>query len=137
MSSHVVSLKIYFMIFGALLAMTALTIQVAFVDLGALNIYVALTIAVIKAMLVVLFFMHLRYSSSLTKLFVVGGIVWFAILIALTVSDYFTRTWQTVPEGWIAIEEVTPDPNRVNQYRTNPQPAAPHPTEAGETEAHD
>ena len=114
MSSHVVSLKVYYLIFGALLAMTALTVQVAFLDLGPLNIYLAMTIAVVKALLVVLFFMHLRYSSSLTKLFVIAGMVWFAILIALTTSDYFTRAWQSNPEGWVGIEESTPDPRRVN-----------------------
>jgi cytochrome c oxidase subunit 4 len=102
MSSHVVSLKIYIAIFAALLTMTALTIQVAFIDLGALNIYMAMTIAVVKALLVVMFFMHLRYSSSLTKLFVSAGALWLIILIALTASDYFTRPWQARPEGWVA-----------------------------------
>jgi cytochrome c oxidase subunit 4 len=116
MSSHIVSLKIYYLIFVALLAMTALTIQVAFIDLGHLNIYAAMTIAVIKALLVVLFFMHLRYSSNLTKLFVVAGVLWFGILIALTVSDYFTRTWQVRPDGWVPIEEATPDPRRVTPH---------------------
>jgi cytochrome c oxidase subunit 4 len=105
---------VYISIFVALLAMTALTVQVAFLDLGPINIYVAMTIAVIKALLVVLFFMHLRYSSSLTKLFVLAGMLWFAILIALTTSDYFTRAWQVRPEGWVGIEEATPDPRRVN-----------------------
>lgn len=116
MPSHIVPLKMYFLIFVALLAMTALTIQVAFVNLGHLNIYVAMTIAVIKALLVVLFFMHLRYSSNLTKLFVSAGILWFAILIALTTSDYFTRGWQTRAEGWVAIEEATPDPRQVTVH---------------------
>jgi hypothetical protein len=53
--------------------------------------------------------MHLRYSSSLTKLFVSAGVLWFAILIALTTSDYFTRPWQGNPEGWTAPKEATPD----------------------------
>ena len=116
MASHVVSLKIYVSIFAALLAGTALTIQVAFLDLGHLNIYMAMTIAVIKALLVVLFFMHLRYSSSLTKLFVSAGILWFAILVALTTSDYFTRDWQTRPEGWVAIEEDAPGPGQATPH---------------------
>jgi cytochrome c oxidase subunit 4 len=116
MASHIVPLKMYFLIFGALLAMTALTIQVAFLDLGNLNIYMAMTIAVIKALLVVLFFMHLRYSSSLTKLFVSAGILWFAILVALTTSDYFTRAWQTRPEGWVAIEEDAPGPGQATSH---------------------
>ena len=116
MASHVVSLKIYVSIFAALLVMTALTIQVAFLDLGPLNIYVAMTIAVIKAMLVVLFFMHLRYSSSLTKLFVAAGILWFGILIALTVSDYFTRAWQNPPGGWVEVEQAAPAAPAVNPH---------------------
>ena len=116
MASHIVPLKVYFLIFVALLSMTALTIQIAFVDLGHLNIYAAMTIAVIKALLVVMFFMHLRYSSSLTKLFVAAGILWFAVLIALTASDYFTRPWQTRPAGWVAIEEATPDPRGVGPH---------------------
>jgi cytochrome c oxidase subunit 4 len=108
MASHVVSLKIYVSIFVALLVMTALTIQVAFIDLGALNIYVAMTIAVIKATLVVLFFMHLRYSSSLTKLFFASGLVWLVILISLTVSDYLTRGWQNPPAGWVEAPATAP-----------------------------
>lgn len=116
MASHIVSLKVYFLIFAALLSMTALTMEIAFIDLGHLNIYAAMTIAVIKALLVVMFFMHLRYSSSLTKLFVAAGILWFAILIALTTSDYLTRPWQTRPEGWVAIEEATPDARHVTPH---------------------
>jgi cytochrome c oxidase subunit 4 len=116
MASHVVPLKIYYAIFAALLAMTALTIQVAFLDLGALNIYVAMTIAVIKAMLVVLFFMHLRYSSSLTKLFVSAGLVWLVILIALTVSDYYTRGWQNPPMGWVETPVEAGDPSSANPH---------------------
>jgi cytochrome c oxidase subunit IV len=116
MASHVESLKVYFLIFVALLSMTALTIQMAFIDLGHFNIYVAMTIAVIKGLLVALFFMHLRYSSSLTKLFVTAGILWLAILFALTTSDYFTRAWQTRPNGWVAIEEATPDPHNVTPH---------------------
>lgn len=113
MASHIAPLKVYFLIFVALLSLTALTAQVAFIDLGRLNIYVAMTIAVIKALLVALFFMHLRYSSSLTKLFVSAGVLWIAILFVLTTSDYFTRPWQMRPQGWVAIEEATPDPHHV------------------------
>ncbi len=116
MTSHIESLKVYFLIFVTLLSLTALTAGVAFIDLGPLNIYVAMTIAVVKALLVVLFFMHLRYSSSLTKLFVSAGLLWFAILITLTTSDFFTRSWQIRPAGWVPIEQVTPDPNHVNSH---------------------
>ena len=95
MSEHIVSAKIYLVIFAALLVMTGVTYEVSLLDLGRLNVIVALTIAVIKAVLMVLYFMHVRYSSRLTWVVVVSGFFWLAILIALTMSDYLTR-----PEGW-------------------------------------
>ena len=85
------SIKAYILVFLALMVGTALTVAAAFVDLGVLNDPVALTIAVIKATLVVLFFMHVRYSQTMTKLTVVASFFWLAILIALTLSDYLTR----------------------------------------------
>jgi len=93
MSEHVTSRKVYFAIFAALLALTFLTVKVAEIDLGRFNTIVALTIACTKALLVVLFFMHIRYSTRLTKLVVVGGFLWLALLIALTSVDVFTRAW--------------------------------------------
>jgi cytochrome c oxidase subunit 4 len=96
MSEHIVSKKIYFLIFGALMVGTILTVAAAFVDLdhvftGA-NTVVALTIAVIKATLVVLYFMHVRYSTRLTWVIVVAGFFWLAILFALTMADYLSRS---------------------------------------------
>jgi cytochrome c oxidase subunit 4 len=96
MSEHIVSKKIYFLIFGALMAGTILTVVVAFRDLdhfftGA-NTVVALTIAVIKATLVVLYFMHVRYSTRLTWVIVVAGFFWLVILFALTMTDYLSRS---------------------------------------------
>lgn len=93
MSGHLVPLKIYYGIFGTLLVLTGVTVAVAFVDLGALNTVVALSIAVFKALLVVLYFMHVRYSSRLTWVFVAAGFVWFLILIAFTLTDFQTRPW--------------------------------------------
>ena len=94
MSEHVVSKKTYFVIFGALMILTILTVIVARIDLGhGWNDIVALTIAVIKALLVVLYFMHVRYSSRLTWVFVVAGFFWLAILIVLTLTDYASRSW--------------------------------------------
>ena len=93
MSGPVVPRNVYFLIFGVLIVLTGITVAVAFVNLGTLNVFVALTIAIVKALLVILFFMHVRYSSRLTKLFVSAGIFWFLILIAFTVSDYATRGW--------------------------------------------
>jgi cytochrome c oxidase subunit 4 len=94
---HVTSKRIYYAIFAALLVLTYVTIAVARIDLGPFNTIVALTIAVTKAVLVVLFFMHVRYSTRLTKLVVVAGFVWLAILIGLTMSDILTRGWIPVP----------------------------------------
>ncbi len=91
MSEHIVSKTIYFLIFGALMVLTVVTYMVALVDLGPMNVVVALGVAVTKAVLVVLFFMHVRYSTRLTKIVVIAGFFWLAILIVLTLSDYFTR----------------------------------------------
>ena len=93
MAAHVVPTRIYYVIFAALMLFTALTVAAATVDLGRMNVVVALTIAVLKATLVLLYFMHLRYSPKLTGLVVVAAFVWLAILIGLTMSDELTRTW--------------------------------------------
>ena len=71
--------------------------MVAFVDLGAFNVVVALFIAVVKMMLVALFFMHLRHSTVLTKVVVGGGLLWLGILLFLSLSDFVTRGWLPVP----------------------------------------
>ena len=93
MAEHIVSRKIYFVIFGALLVLTAATVMVANYDLGRWNAVAALTIAVFKATLVVLYFMHVRYSSRLTWVFVCAGFFWLAIMVALTLADFMTRGW--------------------------------------------
>ncbi|HWQ34675.1 MAG TPA: cytochrome C oxidase subunit IV family protein [Blastocatellia bacterium] len=93
MAEHIVSRKIYLTIFGALIVLTILTIVIAGVDLGPLNTVVALAIAAMKATLVALFFMHVRYSSRLTQVVVVSGLFWLCIMFALTMSDYLTRDW--------------------------------------------
>ncbi|MEW6212070.1 MAG: cytochrome C oxidase subunit IV family protein [Acidobacteriota bacterium] len=93
MSEHIVSKKIYLVIFGALMVFTVLTVYVATFDLGPFNAIAALSIAVFKALLVVLYFMHVRYSSRLTWAFVGAGFFWLALLFALTLSDYFSRPW--------------------------------------------
>lgn len=91
-TQHVVSIKLYAGVFVALLVLTAVTAGAAFVDLGGeLNSIVALAIASIKATLVVLFFMHLRYSSRLTWVFAGVGLFWFLILVTFTISDVLTR----------------------------------------------
>ena len=97
MSEHVVTPKSYVLVFLALLVLTALTTAIAFVDLGPLNDVAMLTIAVIKATLVILIFMHVRYSGRLTALVVAGGFLWLLILLGLTLQDYLTRGWLGVP----------------------------------------
>lgn len=87
----IVSTKIYYRVALALLVLFVLTVAVAYIDLGALNIYVAVTIAVIKATLVVLYFMHVRYHTRLTWIFASAGFLWLIILFSLTLSDYATR----------------------------------------------
>lgn len=98
MREHIVSPKIYYLIFGALTVLTVVTWSVAKIDLHQWNAIVALTIAVIKATLVVLYFMHVRYSSRLTWVFVCAGFFWLAIMVALTLGDYMTRGWLTIAQ---------------------------------------
>ena len=93
MSAHVVPLRTYYTIFAALLAGTAVTVWVAFMDLGPLNTVVAITIAVLKALLVVLYFMHVKYSSRLTWVFAAAGFVWLVLMIGLTIADFDSRGW--------------------------------------------
>jgi cytochrome c oxidase subunit 4 len=90
-SHHIMPKKIYFIIFAALLVGTAATVQAAFIDLGAL---------------VVLFFMHVKYSSRLTKLVVTSGLVWLIILFGLTMEDYLSRKWIPNPASWETQESL-------------------------------
>ena len=94
MSEHIVSLKVYFTIFFVLMVGTALTVWAGLQDFpGPLNVIVALTIAVVKATLVVLYFMHVRYSSRLIWVVFASALFWLGILFALTLGDYWTRGW--------------------------------------------
>ena len=90
---HIVPPKTYLLIFGALLVGTALTVGAAFVDLGAFNPVLAILIACVKAVLVILFFMHVYFSSRLMKLTVAAGFFTFLVLITMTLSDYISRAW--------------------------------------------
>jgi cytochrome c oxidase subunit 4 len=100
MTAHTLSLKTYVGVFAALAALTVLTTAVAYVDLGFFNVIVALTIAVAKALLVVLFFMHLARSRHRTQVVAGAGILWLLILITFTLSDALTRGWIPQPAGW-------------------------------------
>ena len=90
-SEHIVSPKIYAGVLTALLVGTVLTVEAAKVDLGRWNIVLALGIAVTKMTLVILFFMHGKYSARRTKLVIASGFFWLAIMLALTLADYTTR----------------------------------------------
>ena len=105
----------YVVIFAALLILTALTVTAAFIDFGAFNTVIAMAIAILKAVLVLVFFMHLKGSSSLLKLFVIGAFAWLAILLVFTLNDYSTRHWETKVESnsWItrpAHQYLSPGP---------------------------
>ncbi len=100
-ADHIVSAKSYIAVFVVLLVMTATTTAVSFVNLGPWNTVVALAIAFFKAALVALIFMHVRWSTRLTQIVVVGGIFWLMILMVLTFSDFATR-------GWLPVYRMTP-----------------------------
>lgn len=91
MSEHIVPPKIYVVIFLSLMVGTTLTVWAAFQNFGPFNIVIALGIATIKASLVVLYFMHARYSPNRTKLVIICAVFWLGIMLALTLSDYSTR----------------------------------------------
>ena len=97
MNGHIDSVKTYVGVLVTLLALTGITTAVAYVDLGPFSVVVALAIAVCKMLLVALFFMHVRHSTKLTKLILVGGLLWLAILLLMTLTDFATRTWIGVP----------------------------------------
>ncbi len=100
MAPHIVSRKLYFAVFATLIVFTLVTYLVSLLELGPLNTVIAMTIAVTKMLLIMLFFMHLRYSGQLIKIFAGAGFFWLFILISLTLSDFLTRGWFPVPRGW-------------------------------------
>jgi len=91
-TGHVVPRRIYLLIVITLLVLTGLTYWAATIQLGPLNVIIALTIATSKATLVVLFFMHARYSPRRTRVVIISGLFWLALLLGLTLSDYLTRS---------------------------------------------
>jgi cytochrome c oxidase subunit IV len=95
MSEHITPARTYYTIYALLMFCTYLTWQVAYFDLGAFNTVAALGIAIFKATLVVLFFMHVKDSTRLTWAVILGSIFWLGILLTLTLSDYLTRAWRT------------------------------------------
>jgi cytochrome c oxidase subunit IV len=103
MSAHVVPVKTYVGIFLVLMVLTGLTTGVAFIDLHAWNTPVALAIAVVKMVLVVLFFMHVKYSTKLTKMVIIAGFFFLTLLVAFTLADELTRGWSPRAQDWGTI----------------------------------
>jgi len=99
MAGHISPKSTYYAIFGALMVLTAVTVAVAFVNLGSFNFPVAIGIAVAKATLVILFFMHAKYSSTLTKMFVGTAFFFLFILLTLSLTDYLSRGFKTYEGG--------------------------------------
>lgn len=97
MSEHVDGIKTYLAVFAGLIVLTVITTAVAFVDLGSMSVVAALGIATCKMLLVALWFMHLRHSPKLTRLVVVGALLWLAILLVFTMADVLTRGDLGVP----------------------------------------
>jgi cytochrome c oxidase subunit 4 len=92
-SHHIVSPAQYAMVFATLLACTALTVFAADINLGVFNPIIALAIASFKGVIVILFFMHVKYQSHLIKVTVVAGFFMFLVLVTMTLSDYISRAW--------------------------------------------
>jgi cytochrome c oxidase subunit 4 len=100
MSQHIVPVRSYVLVFLTLMGLTALTVGVAFINLGSMNTLIALVIAATKMLLVMLIFMHVKYSTRLTKLAILAAFFWLALLLTFTMSDYFTRRWTPSPSAW-------------------------------------
>ena len=107
MSGHISPVRTYVLIFTMLMVFTAITVAVAFTNLGPFNFPAAISIAIVKATLVILFFMHVKYSSQLTKLIIGSGLFFLLVLFSLTMTDYLSRGWQTNR----AIEASSPGPD--------------------------
>jgi cytochrome c oxidase subunit 4 len=97
MNQHIASVRTNILVFVALLVLLFATVGAAYLPLGDLRVPVALTIAAAKAVLIVLFFMHLLYSHRLTAIVFVASFLWLGIMIALTLSDYLSRGWLDIP----------------------------------------
>ena len=133
MAGHISPKTTYYGIFGALMVLTTVTVAVAFINLGALNFPVALGIAILKATLVILFFMHVKYSSRLTKLICGTAFFFLVILFGLTLSDYLSRGWFVAPGGTAgAGTQVTVGPPAPIEAEAEPAEAGPAPAEAPE-----
>ena len=126
--SHIAPVRSYVTVFGTLMVLTTITVAAAFTNLGSFNFPVALAIAITKATVVVLFFMHVKYSSKLTKFVVVSCFFFLACLFGLTFTDYLSRGWFASPRGTtMAGTQVTFGPEQ-------PKPAVDSAPAAGAPE---
>ena len=108
MTTHVVNVKTYVFILICLLVLTVATTEIAKIDLGVFNGVVAMAISALKTSLVVLFFMHMKWSPNWLRVVASIGLLWLFLLVALTMNDYVTRTWTYVPHGWEHLNLVHP-----------------------------
>jgi cytochrome c oxidase subunit 4 len=98
--SAVISKKTYFIVWALLLVLLGATVGVAYLQLGRFNVVIAVGIAVIKATIIVMYFMHVRYSPRLVWVFAGAGALWLGIMLALTIGDYQTRQYLPAPTNW-------------------------------------
>ena len=98
---HISPLSTYIKVFLTLMVLTILTVWVSGQDLGILNTFVAVSIAVVKGTVVVLWFMHLKYSSKITWVAAGAGFIWLAVMLSLTLSDLMSRSWIGPAESWL------------------------------------
>jgi cytochrome c oxidase subunit IV len=119
-----VPVRTYLLVFAALMALLVVTIIAAFIPFGNLGVVIALGIAALKAVLVILYFMHVKYASPLVKVVVISGFVWFFIMLGLTFTDYLTRPWLPQSAGW------QDNPVRADRYLPDPVPGE-SPTRGG------
>jgi cytochrome c oxidase subunit IV len=101
MSDVIVPTKTYVIVWASLLMLLGLTVAVSFIHLGWFNPVAAVTIAFVKAVIIVLYFMHVRYSSPLVWAFAAGSILWLAIMFVLTFSEYLSRSLLPAPTIWL------------------------------------
>ena len=126
MKNHVVSVKLYIAIFLTLMVFTFVTVWVSTINFGFMNDVVAMTIAVIKMLLVALFFMHLKYQARLVWLIAGAGLIWLVIMFSITLSDFMTREMIVNPQPWTAITVEHPSAHSGEhsaEHSAEPSPA--------------
>jgi cytochrome c oxidase subunit IV len=100
MSETIVSRGTYLVVWVALLVLLAATVAISYVQLGVLNIVATIAIAAIKALIIIMYFMHVRYGPRLVWVFVGAGFFWLAIMFTLAFGDYYTRIYMPMPTDW-------------------------------------